>query len=173
MNSQKLPVIGINELVSIGKRVINIPAKIDTGADSSAIWASHIRIKRDGTLVFSLFGENSKYYTGKVFKRTDYTISKVKNSFGKNEIRYRTHFPVTIAGKKINILMNLADRSSNTFKILIGRRSIAGKFLVDVTQKAIIPPKPKITKQLNQESAKNPYKFYKKYVKTAEKGDSK
>ena len=173
MNTKSLPVIGVNELVSIGKRITDIPAKIDTGADSSVIWASKIRVKKDGTLVFALFGEGSPYYTGKVFKRTDYKVSSVKNSFGKNEIRYRTYFPVVIAGKKIRVLMNLADRSNNTFKILIGRRSLTGKFLVDVSKKAVTPPKPVNTIRLNKKSIKNPYKFYKKYVKKTKKGISK
>jgi hypothetical protein len=63
------------------------------------------------------------------------------------------------------MLMTLADRSNNTFKILIGRRSIAGKFLVDVKKKAVAPPKATKTMALNKKVAKNPYRFHKKYVK--------
>ena len=62
-------IIGIVELVSIGKRAIDIPAKIDTGADSSSIWASNIRVDKNGVLRFSLFGEGSPYYNGKIYKR--------------------------------------------------------------------------------------------------------
>jgi hypothetical protein len=158
-------VIGQNELISIGNRATNIPAKIDTGADSSAIWASKIRVGKDGVLRFALFGEGSPHFTGKIYKRTDFKVASIKNSFGHNEIRYRTHFLVKLSGKKIKMLMTLADRSKNTFKILIGRRSIAHKFLVDVTKKTVTLPKPTKTAALNKQLAKSPYKFHKKYVK--------
>ena len=50
-------IIGSTEHVDFGKRAQKVPAKIDTGADSSAVWASNIRIDKDGVLKFSLFGE--------------------------------------------------------------------------------------------------------------------
>lgn len=164
--------IGITELVSLGKNYQNIPAKIDTGADSSSIWATDIKVKRDGTLVFKLFGEGSDFYTGKVFKRKDYKVAVVRSAMGTEEIRYRTHFTVKIAGRKIKVLFNLSGRSRNNYKILIGRRTIAGKFFVDVTKQAVKFPKNPQTKPLNKKLAKNPYKFHKKYVKnTSAKGE--
>ena len=174
--NKKLPVIGSSELVSIGKfgkRAVNVPAKIDTGADSSSIWASNIRVKKDGTLVFSLFGEGSPYYTGKVFKRTDYLVAVVRNATGDEQIRYRTRLPIKIAGKSIRVLFNLSDRSKNNYKILIGRRTIVNKFVIDVSKTAVVFPKNPKTKPLNRKSSKNPYKFFKKYVKTANKEISK
>ena len=160
--------IGIVELVSIGRRAIDVPAKMDTGADSSAIWATNIRVGRDGVLRFSLFGEGSPYYNGKIFKRTNYTVSKVRSSNGATEIRYRTHFTVTIAGRKVRALFNLSNRSQNTYKILIGRRTISNKFLVDVTKGSILLPRNEKTAGLDRELRKNPHEFYIKY--TAKKG---
>ena len=128
-------VIGSTEFVDFDERAQKVPAKIDTGADSSAVWASNIRIDKDGVLKFSLFGEGSPYYNGKVFKRTDYSVARVRSSSGHEQIRYRTHFWVKISGRKIKMLMNLSDRSRNEFPVLIGRRSISGKFLVDVSRK--------------------------------------
>ena len=160
-----LPTVGIIELVSIGKRAIDVPAKIDTGADSSAIWASNVRVGRDGVLRFSLFGEGSPYYNGKIFKRTDFSVSKVKSSNGSSEIRYRTHFVVMIAGRRVKILMSLADRSNNEFAILIGRRTIAGKFLVDVRKKPTLSVLKRKNGGWNEEFKKDPYAFHKRYVK--------
>ena len=68
MKDEKLPIIGSNVLVSICGRD-KVPAKIDTGADSSSIWVSHLRIDKDGVLKFRLFGESSPFYNGKVIKR--------------------------------------------------------------------------------------------------------
>lgn len=128
-------IIGSTEFVNFGERAQKIPAKIDTGADSSAVWASNIHIDKDGVLKFSLFGEGSPYYDGKIFKRTDYSVARVRSSSGHEQIRYRTHFWVKLGGRKIKMLMNLSDRSKNEFPVLIGRRSISGKFLVDVSRK--------------------------------------
>ena len=137
MKDEKLPILGSNALVSICGRE-NVPAKIDTGADSSSIWVSHLRIDEDGILKFRLFGEGSPFYNGKVIKRKDYKVAVVRSATGEEQIRYRTHLTIRIAGKKINALFNLSDRSRNNFPILIGRRSISGKFLVDVS-KAELP----------------------------------
>lgn len=156
-------IIGATEFVDFGKRAKNVPAKIDTGADSSAVWASKISIDKDGVLRFALFGEGSPFYNGKIFKRTDFSVAKVRSTTGHEQIRYRTHFWVKIGGKKIKMLMNLSDRSKNHFPVLIGRRSISRKFLVDVSRKNIKPKKPTQTLNLKKELSKNPYEFHKKY----------
>lgn len=156
-------VIGSTEFVDFGERAQKVPAKIDTGADSSAVWASNIRIDKDGVLKFSIFGEGSPYYNGKIFKRTDYSVARVRSSSGHEQIRYRTHFWVKLGGRKIKMLMNLSDRSKNEFPVLIGRRSISGKFLVDVSKKKVRRKKVPTVFSLNEEIKLDPYKFYKKY----------
>ena len=170
---KNLPIIGSNTLISICGRD-NVPAKIDTGADSSSIWVSHLRIDKDGVLKFRLFGEKSPFYNGKVVKRTDYKVAVVRSATGEEQIRYRTYLVVRMQGKKIRILFNLSDRSRNNFPVLIGRRSISGKFLVDVS-KSEIPHPPKIvrTKHLSTELQENPRKFYKKYSKKGVKNENR
>ncbi|MES2876700.1 MAG: RimK/LysX family protein [Patescibacteria group bacterium] len=168
--SLQTPVIGIVEHVSIdgrtiGSRAIDVPAKIDTGADSSSIWATQVEVSQDGMLRFCLFGPSSEHYTGKVLTRVDFSVSRVKNSTGHSEIRYKTHFTVTIGGKKIKAMFNLSDRSNNTYKILIGRRTISKKFLVDVSMHASRLPKPDKSAQLRKHLLKNPYEFHESHDK--------
>lgn len=164
-NRKNLEVIGSTEFVEVAG-IKNIPAKIDTGADSSSIWASHIRVTKDGYLRFRLFDEGSQFYTGRAFKRTDFKVAVVRNASGHEEIRYRTPLKVKIAGKTIKALFFLADRSNNNFPILIGRRTISHKFLVDVSKKHTpIPPKNPKTKVVQRRLKENPYKFHRKYIK--------
>lgn len=163
MQTSSRPIIGIVEHVSIGNRAIDVPAKIDTGADSSAIWATNIRVDKDGVLKFSLFGEGSPYYNGKIYKRSDFSVAAVKSSNGEVQIRYRTHFVVKIAGRKVRVMFNLSDRSRNHYKILIGRRTISRKFLVDVSKGMAELPEASETSRLKAELQKNPYKFHEKY----------
>lgn len=107
-----------------------VPAKVDTGADFSSVWASEIK-EHDGVLSFTLFAKGSKYYTGTIHRATMYRITQVKNSFGHVENRYKTTLSVRIAGRRIRAEFNLADRSRNRYPILIGKKTLSGKFLVD------------------------------------------
>ena len=158
-------VIGSTEYVDIASYK-GIPAKIDTGADSSSIWASHIRVTKDGILKFHLFDEGNPFYTGKVFKRKDFKAVVIRSSSGHEQIRYRTHFSTKLAGRKIRILFTLSDRHNNNFPVLIGRRSISGKFIVDVSKNhTIVHPKNSKTKLIQKHLSENPYKFHQKYIK--------
>ena len=159
-----LETIGSTEYVDIeGHR--NIPAKIDTGADSSAIWASRIGVDQDGVLCFQLFDETSPFYTGDVLKRKDFKVAVVRSSSGHEQIRYRVYLNLYLSGHKIKALFNLSDRSRNNFPVLIGRRTISGKFLVDVSKKhAKFPPKNPKSKIFQHHLEEDPYEFHRKYM---------
>lgn len=165
--SRQLPIIGPSAYVSVGHHAEaeNVPAKIDTGAAVSAIWASHICVDKDGILKFRLFDEDSPFYNGKVYKRKEYQVANARSAMGQEQIRYRVHLPVKINGRKIRVLFSLADRSKNNFPILIGKRTLQGKFLVDVSLPGI-DYRPKPTKKLDLKTFRqNPYEFHQKYVK--------
>ena len=160
-NQPQLDIIGSIEYVKILGRTV--PAKIDTGADSSAIWTSDIKITKDHILKFKLFAPGSPFYTGKVIKRKDFKVAQVKSSNGQIEIRYRAPLSITINGKRIRAQFNLSDRSKNKIPILIGRHTIENKFLVDVSRRPIITKTIETTLALNHELAKNPRQFYLKH----------
>ncbi len=116
-----------------GQEIFAVPAKVDTGADNSSIWASDIK-EKEGVLSFVLFGEKSKLYTGNVIQTDKYTKRRIKNSFGDAEDRYCVVLSVKIGKKKFRTEFTLADRSRNSFPILVGRRSLKGRFVVDVSK---------------------------------------
>jgi glutathione synthase/RimK-type ligase-like ATP-grasp enzyme len=135
VDNRQLTHIGTIELVSLpGEQLVDVPAKIDTGADSSSIWASSIT-KHDGVLSFVLFDKSSPLYTGRTITTEAYRLTLVRNSFGVAENRYKVKMPVVIGGRKILASFTLANRASNRYPILIGRKTLHGKFLVDVTRK--------------------------------------
>lgn len=112
-----------------------IPAKVDTGADVSSIWASEI-VEQDGVLSFVLFARGSQYYTGQniVVPRGGFHMTQVLNSFGHCETRYAVKLPVRILGRRFKASFTLADRSGKIYPILIGRRLLKNKFIVDVSR---------------------------------------
>lgn len=172
MPSLSKPVIGIVEHVSIVGCAEGVPAKVDTGADSSAIWATDIGLDPTGVLTFRLFGEDSPHYTGEVHSRTDFSVSLVRSSNGMAEVRYRTHFSMKIAGKQIKARFNLSDRSMNTYKILIGRRTISNKFLVDVARGVELLPEREKSRRLTEALRQNPQEFHTTYIAKQKGGQS-
>ena len=158
-------IIGSNEYVEIAG-IKSIPAKIDTGADSSAIWASNIVMEEDGTLVFSLFDKKSPLFTGERLKTTDYKVKSIRSSHGDTQVRYRVKLPLKIGGKSFDANFTLANRSRNNYPVLIGRRTIKGEFLVDTSRTNVDQKSNPInTRRLNQELKENPRKFHQKYIK--------
>ena len=165
MGTTELPIVGSIEYINIIDEDNRIPAKIDTGADSSSIWASSIEVNSDGELSFKLFAEGSEYYSGKVHKTKEYGVRVVRSSNGEEEIRYRVNLLTKLAGKKIRVNFTLSDRQKNHFPVLIGRHTLSNRFLVDVSKTATArPPKNSKTPKLSDELRANPLKFHQKYV---------
>jgi len=138
---QKLPTIGRSERIDIvDLNLSGVPAKVDTGADSSAIWVSSVKEHSKG-LKCVFFGSGSPYYTGEtVTMPRNYSVAKVVSSFGQKELRYKIKLHVRVKGRLIHATFTLSDRSSRTYPILLGRRLLYRKFLVDVSQNE---PKPR------------------------------
>jgi hypothetical protein len=130
----KLAIIGRAEKVDLPSlKLTKIPAKTDTGADSSSIWVSKATKDGDDLLVV-FFGPKSQYYSGEIFrfKKNNFSQTIVANSFGHREFRYKIKLPVKVNGKFIKATFTLSDRKNKTYPILLGRRMLSGKFLVDV-----------------------------------------
>ena len=159
--SRKLNVIGPTEFISVAG-IEDVPAKIDTGADTSVIWATNISMAKDGTLEFSFFGPKSPLYTGKVIKTTKYVAKSVRSSHGDAQIRYTVRLPLIIRNKSFVASFTLTDRSLNNYPVLIGKNTLKGRFMVDVSKEHFKTSK---TRKLNQELKKDPYKFHQKYIR--------
>lgn len=136
MTTDRLTIIGRAEradLPDLG--VTGVPVKIDTGADASSIWA-HVIERRDDNLHVVFFDEQSDFYTGEehVFSEDEFQITRVANSFGQRQIRYKIKLRIRIKGRIINGTFTLSDRSKKLYPILIGRALLTKKFLVDVSK---------------------------------------
>jgi len=141
-STNKQNVIGPSTLVDFPEAaVFAVPAKVDTGADSSSIWASNI-VEKAGRVTFELFAPQSQFYTGQTITTKSYVIRHVTNSFGQAEYRYKVPLKICLEGKTVIARFTLSDRSQNTYPMLIGRRTLRGKFVVDVTKRANAPAKP-------------------------------
>jgi glutathione synthase/RimK-type ligase-like ATP-grasp enzyme len=134
----QLPHIGTVELVSFPDDALqNVPAKIDTGADGSSIWASNMHVTK-GELTFNFFAPGSAYYRENPASTSVFRVISVRNSFGDEEFRYKIKLRVGIGKYKLTRWFTLADRSRNTYPILLGKNFLKHKFIVDVSQKHLV-----------------------------------
>lgn len=147
-------VIGRSEKISFVELGFSkVPAKIDTGAKTSAVWATKIHETAEG-LEFRLFGPSSKLYTGERHVVKQFEIVTVASSIGEPQERYKVRLLVKVRGKKIHAYFTLADRSRQAYPVLLGRNVLRGKFVVDV--KAGRPDHK--AERLRSESLQSPHK---------------
>ncbi|MBN3522151.1 ATP-dependent zinc protease [Algoriphagus lutimaris] len=130
-------VIGRKEKVSIPEFDLYLVwAKVDTGAYTSSIHAENIQVKEeDGkkVLTFQVLMPGHKSYTGKEIKVDRFREKSVKNSFGQAETRYLIQVTFQLAGEEYPAEFTLSDRSKMRNPILLGRKILKDKFLVDVS----------------------------------------
>jgi len=68
--------IGQTELIDFPELHLGgIISRVDTGAQTSAVWASDIKLK-EGVLQFTLFDDTSDSHTGDVVKTRSFQIRK-------------------------------------------------------------------------------------------------
>jgi len=131
-------VIGRAERVNFPElQCSDVPARIDTGAKTSALWASSVA-EQDGTLQVVLFGDGNEFFTGQTVRFTEYATTVVASSNGQAEERFKVRLLVQLGGKKIRAWFTLADRSTQAYPVLIGRNVLRGKFIVDVKQGKVL-----------------------------------
>ncbi len=127
-------VVGRAERVDFPDAAVRgVPAKIDTGAYRSSIWASNVH-EKDGTLYFTLLGPSSPYYSGKECATIHFETVEVENSFGHTEDRYSIQLKMRMGSKVVKSNFTLADRSKKTYPVLIGRKHLRGRYIVDVAE---------------------------------------
>jgi hypothetical protein len=107
--------------------IADIHARIDTGARTSAIWASGIDIDKTGKLRFYIFDKTSRHFVKEPVVTGSFDEVIVSSSMGSLERRYRVKLLVRIHGKKIRGSFTLSDRSTQVYPILIGRNILRGK----------------------------------------------
>lgn len=131
-------IIGRSELLTfVGSDAVDVPAKADTGAYRSAVHASDIT-EENGVLSFNLLGGHP--VCGAMARRVtaeEYTKVWVANSFGHREERYEVKLKVKLGPKIFHARFTLADRSKKIYPILLGRKLLNHRFLVDSSETSL------------------------------------
>lgn len=132
MTAKQPRIVGSSEIVDFPEfNLCEVPAKIDTGADTGALHCTKIEektVKGKQLLEFSPFDKPEVVITAEV-----YSTRHVRSSNGYAKERYFISTTIIIQGKEYPIQLSLADRTEMTWPVLIGKRFLAdNEFLVDV-----------------------------------------
>lgn len=134
-------VIGRLEKVNIPKLgLYEVDAKIDTGAYRGTIHAGNIReVEKKGKkyIEFNVLDENYNPFHNKLHRISKYKMVKVRSSQSPYDDRYAIRVKVELAGETFSTYLSLSDRTELRYPILIGRKSLKNKFLVDVSREYI------------------------------------
>lgn len=135
---KKLKLIGRREYVDFPELdLFHLEAKIDTGAYTSALHCHDITVRElNGvpTLCFFLLDPNHPEYNNKEHRFTEFTRKTIKSSTGEAEERYVIRTLIKLGRKKIRTAISLTDRASMRYPVLIGRKMIKNKFVIDVNR---------------------------------------
>ncbi|WP_319479519.1 RimK/LysX family protein [uncultured Draconibacterium sp.] len=113
-----------------------IKTKIDTGAYTSSInchWVKETEIEGEKVLVCRFLDPQHPKYTGKECYFSNYKKKSIKSSNGISEDRFLIRTAIKLFNKDYSIDLSLANRSLMKYDVLIGRKFLNKRFLVDTS----------------------------------------
>lgn len=110
----------------------NLEVKIDTGAYTSSIHCRNIR-EISEKLYCNFSDHLYPIYNGKELVFDKYEMTNVKSSNGITQLRYQIITIIEFGQKEYPIELTLTDRAEMRYPVLIGRKFLTQKFIVDVS----------------------------------------
>lgn len=120
--------------------LFDIEVKVDSGAYTSSIHCKKIfeEIKEKKKLLkFTLLDKKHPLYNNKEFSTSNYSSKLVKSSNGISEKRFLIKTSIILFEKSFQIDLTLTERSKMKFPILLGRKFLKDKFIIDTSLKNI------------------------------------
>ena len=127
--------IGRTDIVDFPKLdLFGIHVKIDTGAYTSSFHCHDIKIENNILKCQLLDPEHHKFQDVLV-EFSDFSQKKVKSSNGQIENRYLINTEIFIFNQIYPIALTLSERGSMKYPVLLGRKFLSKKFIVDTAKK--------------------------------------
>ncbi len=130
-----LPIVGAVEWATLEPGDIRMPARIDTGAATSSVYAEDIElVEKDGKrwVHFSLIDPATKEKV-KIEQRLHRKVV-IKQSDGEDERRYVVRMWITIGESRSLVDVTLTDRDNLEYPLSIGRNLLVDTLIVDVSR---------------------------------------
>lgn len=134
LNKVEKKIIGSKEYIGfpqLGRK--NVVARIDTGAQTSALHCEKVwvqRINNKKILCATLLRKTSEITTF-----SNFSLKKVKSSNGHIQIRYFVDMLVQFGDDVFETEFTLTNRDHMNHPVLLGRKFLNKRYLVDVSRK--------------------------------------
>lgn len=130
--------VGWREWVSLPDlHLRKIKVKVDTGAKTSALHATHMVFFKKGKknfVKFRIYPEQRNNEKYKVVESEYFERRKVKSSTGTETHRPVILTTIKVGSEEFEAEVTLVDRDMMGFRMLLGRQALRGRFLVDSGQ---------------------------------------
>lgn len=133
----------------------NVAIKVDTGAYSSTIHCVYVEeklIDDVAWIYYKLLDPAHPLYNDHIFRTTEFKRKKVKNSFGKSELRYFITTRIVIFDEEFSIELSLSERSKMRSPVLLGRKILKGRYLVDTTKQNLSYKEKRLNKNKEEQT---------------------
>lgn len=125
----------VNTVESIDLPLLNlkdIDAKIDSGATTSSLHCTSIKIDRKNkTVTYIPLDKSYKQFKNKEIKSILIDTINVQSSNGMEEVRPLIKTNIVIRGKVLDTFISLSFRNGLEYPILIGKDVLSGNFLIN------------------------------------------
>ncbi len=165
-NGVKGTIIGFREWISLPEFKIGaIKAKVDTGAKTSSLHASQIKLKKISGRIYVFFQVHpiQGHDTSLIKCRAPFLEKRVvSDSGGHKEERIVIRTALVIGGIKKIIDLTLTDRSTMKYRMLIGRSAL-DQFYIDPSQSFLCGKtikQKRFLKDLKEDNLKNSKKSH-------------
>lgn len=132
--------IGYLETVRIYPGEVTLRAKIDSGAATSSIDVGEIEELDVGGEPWVRFRLADAAGKGMVVERPLVRLANIRRSGTQTQTRYVINIGICLAGFYKEAQVNLNDRSGMNYRMLIGRRFLEDKFVIDTSVKYLTKP---------------------------------
>ncbi len=116
--------------------LFHVDVKIDSGAYTSSIHVSYCKETLiDGLPVLEVIFLDEKHsaFNGEKQLFDVYRLKKVKSSTGQEQLRYFISSKIELLGRKIKTEFSLTERRGMKYPILIGRKLLNNRFIIDTS----------------------------------------
>lgn len=146
IRSKAKTLLGRTDIADFPKlKLFGINIKVDSGAYTSSIHCQSIELE-NGILKCQFLDPSYKKFQKEIFCFENFTERLVKSSNGITEKRFLITTEILIFNKNYPIELSLTERDAMRFPVLLGRKFLTRKFIIDPSKKNLSYKKIFLTK---------------------------
>lgn len=130
-------IIGRREVANLPEfGLLHVDVKVDSGAYTSSIHVSHckeIMTPEGNRLEVVFLDKNHRSFVDEKHYFESFRVKKVKSSTGQEQLRYFIKCTIELLGRKIKTEFSLTERKGMRFPILLGRKLLNNRFIIDTS----------------------------------------